>query len=284
MAYLIHLSITPKTIIPKSYIPSACAPSPQPCLSSHSSFLNLSIENPTPNPPPLLVAHQPSPQIGSDARRVVGAAIARPEDFQFELGYKLMVWGHNAVFWVRLRTCLSLLMSLACSFEKINLYQFRADHQDKRDDRKQLSTTDHLCDPTHVGRHLSLDVESGSEDAREVINQRREDAWENEAQTAELDIYNSNENPRAAPTYKSHYEIPKNPDYSEGEVSFPFSEALLDEPISDDTQALKIQSYEGLTDPYNHLNSFIYVVEGWENNDATNSHLFLTTLSRAARD
>ncbi|KAM1468762.1 hypothetical protein ACFX2I_033680 [Malus domestica] len=89
MAYLLHLSITPKTLIPKSYIPSACAPSPQPCLSGHSPFLNLSTENPNLNPPPLLAAHQPPPQIGNDARRVVGV-VARPEDFQFGLWYKLL--------------------------------------------------------------------------------------------------------------------------------------------------------------------------------------------------
>lgn len=75
---------------------------------------------------------------------------------------------------------------------------------------------------------------------------------------------------------------PKNPDYSEGEVAFPCFEALLDEPISGDTRAFKMQSYEGLTNPYDHLNGFIYVVEGRENSDATKCHLFLTTFSGVA--
>ncbi|TQE08404.1 hypothetical protein C1H46_006032 [Malus baccata] len=77
---------------------------------------------------------------------------------------------------------------------------------------------------------------------------------------------------------------PKNPDYSDEEVPLPFSKELLDKPTSGDTRALKMQSYKRLTDPYDHLEGFIYAFEGRGNNDATKCKLFPTTLRGAARD
>lgn len=42
----------------------------------------------------------------------------------------------------------------------------------------------------------------------------------------------------------------------------PFSKELLNKPTSRDTEALKMESYEGHTDLYNHLYGFIYAVKG----------------------
>lgn len=72
--------------------------------------------------------------------------------------------------------------------------------------------------------------------------------------------------------------MPRNLGYSKGEITFPFSKALLNELTSGDTWAHKMQSYEGLTDPYDYLDGFIYAVEGRGNNDATKCFLFPTTL------
>lgn len=52
---------------------------------------------------------------------------------------------------------------------------------------------------------------------------------------------------------------PKNLDYSKEEVHLPFSKELLDELKSEATRALKMQSCDRLTDPYNHLERFTYV-------------------------
>lgn len=71
---------------------------------------------------------------------------------------------------------------------------------------------------------------------------------------------------------------PRNLGYYEGEIPLPFSKALLNELTNGDTWAHKMQSYEGLIDPYNHLDGFIYAMESQGNNDATKCCLFLTTL------
>ncbi|TQE14000.1 hypothetical protein C1H46_000422 [Malus baccata] len=81
-----------------------------------------------------------------------------------------------------------------------------------------------------------------------------------------------------------HSSKPKNPDYSEREVSLPLFKELVDEPTNEETPALKMQSYKRLTDSYDHLDGFIYAVEGWRNNDATKCKLLSTTLIAAVRD
>ncbi|CAN6717278.1 unnamed protein product [Malus baccata var. baccata] len=52
---------------------------------------------------------------------------------------------------------------------------------------------------------------------------------------------------------------PKNLDYSKEKVPLLFFKELLDELKSEATRALKIQSCDRLTDPYDHLERFIYV-------------------------
>lgn len=81
-----------------------------------------------------------------------------------------------------------------------------------------------------------------------------------------------------------HSSKPKNLDYSKKEVSLPFFKELVDEPTSGDTQALKMQSYKRLTDLYDHLDGFIYVIEGRENSDATKCKLLSITLITVVRD
>ncbi|CAL9018681.1 unnamed protein product, partial [Prunus brigantina] len=49
-----------------------------------------------------------------------------------------------------------------------------------------------------------------------------------------------------------------------------------------DTKAPKIALYEGLTDPYDHLDNFRYAMEGRGANEATKCRLFPTTLKGAA--
>ncbi|KAB2619889.1 hypothetical protein D8674_037455 [Pyrus ussuriensis x Pyrus communis] len=60
--------------------------------------------------------------------------------------------------------------------------------------------------------------------------------------------------------------------------SLAHSKELLDESTSEDTRVLKMQCYEGLPAMYDHLDGFIYVVEGQGKNDDTKCRLFLTTL------
>ncbi|RXH78937.1 hypothetical protein DVH24_034144 [Malus domestica] len=76
---------------------------------------------------------------------------------------------------------------------------------------------------------------------------------------------------------------PKNLNYSKEKVPLPFSNELFDEPLSGNTRALKIQSHEGLTDLYDHLDGFIYAIEGRGNNDAIKCRQFLTTLRGSAQ-
>ncbi|CAN6584695.1 unnamed protein product [Malus baccata var. baccata] len=59
--------------------------------------------------------------------------------------------------------------------------------------------------------------------------------------------------------YKEGASKPKNLDYSKEKVPLLFFKELLDELKSEATRALKIQSCDRLTDPYDHLERFIYV-------------------------
>lgn len=52
------------------------------------------------------------------------------------------------------------------------------------------------------------------------------------------------------------------PYFSKDEIPLPYSKELLDSVIIGDTKAPKIALYEGLTDPYDHLDSFRYAMEG----------------------
>lgn len=70
---------------------------------------------------------------------------------------------------------------------------------------------------------------------------------------------------------------PKNLNYSKEKVPLPFSKELFDEPLSGNTRALKIQSHEGLTNLYDHLDGFIYAIKGRGNNDTIKCSLFPTT-------
>ncbi|CAB4269005.1 unnamed protein product [Prunus armeniaca] len=56
------------------------------------------------------------------------------------------------------------------------------------------------------------------------------------------------------------------PSFSEDEIHLPSTKELLEATVVGDTKASKISLYEGLIDPYDHLDSFYYAIEGqWEN-------------------
>lgn len=115
-------------------------------------------------------------------------------------------------------------------------------------------------DSTSNGR-----ARKGGEDACKVINKKlkeEDDAWDEGARIVEHELGCSMATlvnpfqPRLGDIERSFK--PKNPDYSEDEVSLPFSNELLDER---NTRALKMQSYKGLIDLYNHLDGFIYTTD-----------------------
>ncbi|BFG37795.1 hypothetical protein CerSpe_240690 [Prunus speciosa] len=72
------------------------------------------------------------------------------------------------------------------------------------------------------------------------------------------------------------------PPFSKDELPLPYSKELLDSVVIGYMKAPKIALYEGLTDPYDHLDSFRYAMEGRGANEATKYRLFPTTLKGAA--
>ncbi|CAL9002354.1 unnamed protein product, partial [Prunus brigantina] len=79
---------------------------------------------------------------------------------------------------------------------------------------------------------------------------------------------------------KTHH--PLVPPFSEDEIPLPYTKELLSSVVIGDTKAPKIALYEGLTDPYDHLDNFRYAMEGRGANEATKCRLFPTTLKGAA--
>ncbi|CAL9016086.1 unnamed protein product [Prunus brigantina] len=75
---------------------------------------------------------------------------------------------------------------------------------------------------------------------------------------------------------------PLAPPFSEDEIPLPYTKELLSSVVIGDTKAPKIALYEGLTDPYDHLDNFRYAMEGRGANEATKCRLFPTTLKGAA--
>lgn len=72
------------------------------------------------------------------------------------------------------------------------------------------------------------------------------------------------------------------PSLSEDEIPLSYTKNLLDSVVVGDTKAPKIALYEGLTDLYDHLDSFRYAMKGRGANEATKCRLFPTTLKGAA--
>ncbi|XP_021827212.1 uncharacterized protein LOC110767855 [Prunus avium] len=68
----------------------------------------------------------------------------------------------------------------------------------------------------------------------------------------------------------------------EGEIPLPYTQALLDAKVTGDSKPPKIALYEGMSDPYDHLDNFRYAMEGRGANEATKCRLFPTTLKGSA--
>ncbi|TQE12632.1 hypothetical protein C1H46_001844 [Malus baccata] len=130
--------------------------------------------------------------------------------------------------------------------------------------------------PTNAGPLPLEDVENRSEDGCENINRKGSQATEQatkgptENLHSRYDLRNTLREVMSEEMKKVWDQIgdiertskTKNSDYSEKKVPLSFSKDLLDEPTSDDTRALKMQSYEGLSHPCDYLNGFIYAVKG----------------------
>lgn len=72
------------------------------------------------------------------------------------------------------------------------------------------------------------------------------------------------------------------PPFFEDKIPLPYTKELLDSVVIGDKKAPKIALYEGLTDPYDHLDNFRYVMEGRGANEATKCQLFPMTLKGVA--
>lgn len=64
---------------------------------------------------------------------------------------------------------------------------------------------------------------------------------------------------------------PLAPSFSEDEIPLPYNKELPEVTIIGDTMAPKIALYEGPTDPYDHLNSFCYAMDGQGANETISS-------------
>ncbi|PQM36414.1 uncharacterized protein Pyn_37186 [Prunus yedoensis var. nudiflora] len=76
--------------------------------------------------------------------------------------------------------------------------------------------------------------------------------------------------------------MPKGPEFIEEEIPLPYTEDLLHARVVGDSKAPKIPLYDGMTDPYDHLDNFCYAMEGRGANEATKCRMFPTTLKGPA--
>ncbi|KAI5312380.1 hypothetical protein L3X38_041553 [Prunus dulcis] len=65
------------------------------------------------------------------------------------------------------------------------------------------------------------------------------------------------------------------------EILLPYTKELLEATVVGDTKAPKISLVEGLTNPYDHLDSFCYAMDGRGANETTKCRFFSTTLKEA---
>lgn len=76
--------------------------------------------------------------------------------------------------------------------------------------------------------------------------------------------------------------MPRGPEFTKDEIPLPYTQDLLDARVVGDLKALKIPLYNGMIDPYDHLDNFRYAMEGRGANEATKCRLFLTLLKGPA--
>ncbi|CAB4283342.1 unnamed protein product [Prunus armeniaca] len=76
--------------------------------------------------------------------------------------------------------------------------------------------------------------------------------------------------------------MPRGPEFTEEEIPLPYTQDLLKARVVGDSKAPKIPLYDGMTNPYDHLDNFRYAMEGRGANKATKCHMFPTTLKGPA--
>ncbi|CAL8997657.1 unnamed protein product [Prunus brigantina] len=76
--------------------------------------------------------------------------------------------------------------------------------------------------------------------------------------------------------------MPRGPEFTEEEIPLPYTQDLLQARVVGDSKAPKIPLYDGMIDPYDHLDNFRYAMEGRGANESTKCRLFPTTLKGPA--
>ncbi|CAB4308686.1 unnamed protein product [Prunus armeniaca] len=76
--------------------------------------------------------------------------------------------------------------------------------------------------------------------------------------------------------------MPRGPEFTKKEIPLPYTRDLLHARVVGDSKASKIPLYDGMTDPYDHLDNFRYAMEGRGANEATKCRMFPTTLKGPA--
>ncbi|CAB4310603.1 unnamed protein product [Prunus armeniaca] len=76
--------------------------------------------------------------------------------------------------------------------------------------------------------------------------------------------------------------MPRVPEFIEEEIPLPYTQDLLKARVVGDSKAPKIPLYDGMTDPYDHLDNFLYAMEGRGVNETTKCRMFSTTLKGPA--
>ncbi|XP_021820771.1 uncharacterized protein LOC110762444 [Prunus avium] len=76
--------------------------------------------------------------------------------------------------------------------------------------------------------------------------------------------------------------MPTRLEFTEEEISLPYTRDLLHARVVGDSKAPKIPLYNGIIDPYDHLDNFRYATEGRDANEAIKCRMFPTTLKGPA--
>lgn len=78
--------------------------------------------------------------------------------------------------------------------------------------------------------------------------------------------------------------MPRGPEFTEEEIPLLYAQDLLNARVIGDSKTPKIPLYDGMIDPYNHLDNFRYAMEGRGTNEATKCHMFLNNSQRLSQE
>ncbi|CAL9000510.1 unnamed protein product [Prunus brigantina] len=76
--------------------------------------------------------------------------------------------------------------------------------------------------------------------------------------------------------------LPRGPEFTKEEIPLPYTRDLLCARVEEDSKAPKIPLYDGMTNPYDHLDNFHYTMEGRSANQPTKCRMFPMTLKGPA--